>query len=193
MLKIDFRKLWRIFVVFFRIGAFTIGGGYAMLPLIEKEVMDNEKWVSREEILDIFAVSQSIPGVIAINSSMFIGYKVGKLPGAITATLGVISPSFLTILVIAYILINIRDNKYVAKAFLGVRAGVTALIALAAIRLGKAAIKNKLGLVIAMTAFITIVFFDINAIWMILMGAVIGLIAFRSPNQNRTSSEEKQS
>ena len=165
-----------MFIIFFRIGAFTIGGGYAMLPLIEREVVENEKWVTREEIIDVFAVSQSIPGVIAINSSMFIGYKVAGIPGLISASMGVILPSFLSILAIAFVLIKIRDNIYIAKAFTGIRAGVTALIALTAIKLGQAAVKDKFGLIIAGLAFIGIVILDIHAIWMILLGALAGII-----------------
>ena len=176
MRKTEFKKLWRMFTIFFRIGAFTIGGGYAMLPLIEREVVENEQWVTREEIIDVFAVSQSLPGVIAINSSMFIGYKIAGIPGLIMASLGVILPSFLSILAIAFVLIKIRDNIYISKAFTGIRSGVTALIALTAIKLGQATIKDKFGFLVAVIAFVSIVVFDIHAYWMILFGALAGFI-----------------
>ncbi len=151
-----------------------------MLPLIEREVVDNQKWVTEKEIVDVFAISQSIPGVIAINTSIFIGYKVGGLVGAIVAALGVILPSFLIILVIAFLLFNIQDNIYVQKAFTGVRAGVVGLIGLAALKLGKAAIKDKLGVILAVIAFIAIVIFDIHAILIIVFGGIVGFIAYGS-------------
>jgi len=177
-MKPDPRTLWKMFIIFFRIGAFTIGGGYAMLPLIEREVVDNQKWVTREEIVDVFAVSQSVPGVIAINSSMFIGYKVAGFTGLVTAALGVILPSFLTILGIAYLLFNISNNIYLEKAFTGVRAGVTGMIALSAIKLGKKAVSGKLGKIIAVSSFIGVVVLDINAMWVILAGGIVGLLFF---------------
>ncbi|WP_198543796.1 chromate transporter [Petroclostridium xylanilyticum] len=180
MKKASLKTLWKMFIIFFRIGAFTIGGGYAMLPLIEREVVDNQKWVTEKEIVDVFAISQSIPGVIAINTSIFIGYKVGGLVGAIVAALGVILPSFLIILVIAFLLFNIQDNIYVQKAFTGVRAGVVGLIGLAALKLGKAAIKDKLGVILAVIAFIAIVIFDIHAILIIVFGGIVGFIAYGS-------------
>ncbi|MDF2522531.1 MAG: chrA1 [Clostridiales bacterium] len=174
----DLKKLWKMFMVFFRIGAFTIGGGYAMLPLIEKEVVDNNKWVSEEDIVDVYAISQSVPGVIAINSSIFIGYKVSGYTGAIIAALGVILPSFFIILIIAYLLFNIQNNIYLEKAFTGVRAGVTAMILLSVIKLAKSAVKDKLGVVLAVASFITIVVFDIHAIIAIVTGGFIGYLAY---------------
>lgn len=165
-------------MAFFKIGAFTIGGGLAMLPLIEKEVVDKQKWVSREEIVDIFAVTQSVPGVIAINSSIYIGYKVYGLPGAISAALGVILPSFIIIIPIAFLMINFSDNAYVKKAFTGIRAGVAALIALTSIRLAKSVIKDKLGLILAILSLLAIVVFDIHAILPIAAGALAGLLFY---------------
>ena len=179
MNKPDYRKLLEMFVVFFRIGAFTIGGGYAMLPLIEKEVVDNNKWVSEEEIVDVFAISQSVPGVIAINSSIYIGFKVSGFIGAIVAALGVILPSFIIILLIAFLLFNIQDNIYLEKAFSGVRSGVTAMILLSVIKLSKSAIKDKLGVFLGIAAFIAIVILDIHAIIVILAGGLIGYITYR--------------
>lgn len=170
--------LWKMFWAFFRIGAFTIGGGYAMLPLIEKEVVDNRNWVSRDEIVDIFAVVQSVPGVIAINTSIFIGYKVRGLKGAVAAALGVILPSFLIILVIAYLMFNIQDNVYIQKAFTGIRAGVTSLIGLTVVKLVKSSIKDRLGVLLAVASLILIVVLDIHAILIIIGGGIIGYLAY---------------
>ena len=166
-----------MFWIFFRFGAFTIGGGYAMLPLIEQEMVDKQHWVDRSEIIDVFAVAQSIPGVIAINSSMFVGYKLAGLVGAFVAALGVILPSFITILIIGYFMIGFKDNPYLSKAFTGVRAGVTGMIALSAINLGRSVIINKTCLYIALIAFIGIAFLNIHAIWAIVGGALAGIIS----------------
>lgn len=178
MKKIGLKTLWKLFFVFFRIGAFTIGGGYAMLPLIEREVVDNQKWVKQEEIVDVFAITQSVPGVIAINSSIFIGYKIGGMVGAVVAAAGVILPSFIIILAIAFLMFNIKDNIYAAKAFTGVRAGVTALIGLTAVKLGKAIIKDKISAVLALSSFIAIVIFDVHPILVIAAGGIIGYIVY---------------
>jgi len=177
--KINLPLLGKMFLAFFKIGAFTIGGGYAMLPLIEKEVVDHQKWVSENDIVDVFAVSQSVPGVIAINSSIFIGYKVAGMPGAISAALGVILPSFFTILIIAFFLLNVHDNIYIQKAFTGVRAGVVGMIGLAAVKLAKSAIQDKQGVIMAIIAFLAIVVFDISVIWIIIAGGIVGYLTYR--------------
>lgn len=178
MKKCNLNSLIKIFAVFFKIGAFTIGGGYAMLPLIEKEVVENNKWVKQEEIVDVFAIVQSVPGVIAINSSIFIGYKICGIAGAIAAALGVILPSFFIILPIAFLLFNIKESIYIQKAFTGIRAGVTALIGLSAIKLGKAVIKDKIGFILAALSFIAIVFFNIHAILTIITGGITGYLVY---------------
>ena len=167
-----------MFLSFFKIGAFTIGGGYAMLPLMEKEFVERKAWVSRSEILDIFAVAQSVPGVIAINSSLFIGYRVGKLPGALMAALGMILPSFIIILSLSFALVSIRGNIYAAKAFAGVRAGVAALIALSAFKFGKGTLTSWASRIIAVLAFSAIILFNIHSIYVILAGALFGVIAY---------------
>lgn len=173
----DWKTVFGAFASFFKIGAFTIGGGYAMLPLIEHEFVERKKWVSRDEIVDIFAIAQSLPGVIAINTSIFIGYRIGGVPGALIASAGMILPSFLVILVIAAAIVGFQDNPYVQRAFAGVRAGVTALILLAAVKLGRGVIKSKFTAVIALVSFTAIVFFDIHAAWIILASAAAGLTA----------------
>lgn len=172
------KELLEIFVTFFKIGAFTIGGGYAMLPLIEKEVVDQKKWVKEEEIVDIFAIVQSVPGVIAINTAMFVGYKKARVKGAVSAALGVILPSFLIIIAIYYVLSGIKDNMFIQKAFEGVRAGVTALILLTAIKLSKKTIKNYTAAIIAVIAFILMVFFEMHAILIVIAGGIVGYMMY---------------
>ena len=115
---------WESFKTFFKIGIFTLGGGYAMIPLIEEEVVNNKKWVSRDEMLDLIAIAQSCPGVFAINIATFIGYKLRKTRGAICTTLGTAMPSFLIILAIAMFFSQFKDNKVVAAIFRGIRPAV---------------------------------------------------------------------
>ncbi|MDD4295566.1 MAG: chromate transporter [Ruminiclostridium sp.] len=174
MLKFDTLK--KIFLLFFKIGAFTFGGGYAMLPLIQREVVNNQKWMKEEEILDVFAIAQSVPGVISINSAIFIGKRIAGTWGGISAALGVILPSFTVILVLASLLIKYRDNEILDKIFTGIRSASAALILLAAINMSKKAIKDKWGIVIAAIAFIIIVIFDVHAIWAVVIGASYGMI-----------------
>lgn len=121
--------IMNLFSIFFRIGLFTLGGGYAMIPQIEAEIVDRHKWLDRKEFLDLIAVAQTCPGALAINISVFVGYKLGKLPGAIVATLGVAMPSFVIILAIAMFFHQFRDNTVVASIFCGIRPAVVALIA----------------------------------------------------------------
>lgn len=172
------KQLWNIFWVFFKIGAFTFGGGLAMLPLIQKEVVDNRGWVREPEILDIFAISQSVPGVIAINSAIFIGKRVAGLKGAVAATVGVVLPAFASIIMIITILMGLRGNIVVEKVFTGIRAASAALILLAALKLGQTAIKGKAGYFIALISFGMIVVFDIHAMWAVVFGGIAGLVAF---------------
>jgi len=147
-----------------------------MLPLIEQEFVTRKKWVTKDEIVDIFAISQSIPGVISINSSLFVGYKIGKLPGAYIAAAGLILPSFFIILGIAALFTQFSSVEMIQQAFNGVRAGVTALILMAAIRLSKSVIKSKNTAIIALLSFGLLVFFEIHPIIIIVLSAISGLV-----------------
>jgi chromate transporter len=130
---------WQSFKTFFKIGMFTLGGGYAMIPIIESEVVDKHKWVSKEEFLDLIAIAQSCPGVFAINISTFIGYKLRKTAGAISCALGTALPSFLIILLIAMFFHQFQDNPVVASIFRGIRPAVVALIAVPTFNLARSA------------------------------------------------------
>lgn len=130
---------WSSFKTFFKIGAFTLGGGYAMIPIIQSEVVDKKKWIDKEEFLDLIAIAQSCPGVFAINISTFIGYKMRKEPGAVCSALGTALPSFLIILLIAMVLHRFIDMPWVAAMFNGIRPAVVALIAVPTFTLAKSA------------------------------------------------------
>ena len=174
------KKLLGLFWVFFKIGAFTFGGGYAMIPIIQREVVENKKWVTDDDILNVIAIAESTPGPIAINSATFIGYKVAGVLGAAFATLGVVIPSFVIISVIAYFLNKFSEIKAVQYAFYGIRAGVLALVIKALITMYKKMPKTAIAYGIALFAFIASVIFDIinvSIIYVILACAVIGLVS----------------
>lgn len=143
-----------LFITFFKIGLFTFGGGYAMLPMLEAEVVNKKHWASYEELMDYFAVGQCTPGVIAVNTATFIGYKKKKVPGALVATAGVICPSIVIILVIASLLTTFADQPIVQHALSGIRVAVCVLILQAVVKLFKAGVKNIWGVIIfALTLF----------------------------------------
>ena len=174
------KKLWQLFLVFFKIGAFTFGGGYAMIPIIQREVVENKKWVTDDDILNVIAIAESTPGPIAINSATFIGYKVAGVIGAACATLGVVIPSFVIISVIAYFLNKFSEIKAVQYAFYGIRAGGLALVIKALITMYKKMPKTAIAYGVALFAFIASVIFDIinvSIIYVILACAVIGLVS----------------
>ncbi len=131
--------MWSLFTTFFRIGLFTIGGGYAMIPLIEQKVVDENHWLRREELMDLMAVAQSCPGVFAVNISIFIGYKMRRTPGALVCTIGTALPSFIIILTIALFFQQFRHYSAVESIFRGIRPAVVALIAAPVFRMAKTA------------------------------------------------------
>ena len=131
------KQLAALFWSFFKIGAFTFGGGYAMIPLIEREVIDNRRWVKREEFLDLLTLAQSAPGPIALNTAVFVGYQLRGLWGAVSAILGIVIPSFVVILLVAILFSDIRDNAWVEAAFKGMRPAVVALIVAPVLKLAK--------------------------------------------------------
>ncbi len=183
--KTDLKRLLDMFITFFKIGAFTFGGGYAMIPIIEREVIVNKGWIkSEEEIIDVFAVSESIPGAIAINSSTFVGYKIAGRKGALVAACGVILPSFIIITLIAAFFSKFQNNPIVQAALMGIRSAVVALILLAAVKVGKKAVKGKITSAISLITVILVLFLDIHAIFTVIGGATVGLILyFTSPKK----------
>jgi len=139
---------WELFRAFFRVGALTFGGGYAMLPILRREVVETRAWCTDEELADYYAVGQCTPGIIAVNTATFVGYKLAGIPGGIFATFSITLPSFIIILILAALLRNFADYAVVKNAFAGIRVAVTVLIANAVIKLLKSSVKDKLTLVI---------------------------------------------
>ena len=170
------KKYIELFLTFFRIGAFTFGGGYAMLPMIQKEIVDKKKWATEEEVLDYYAVGQCTPGVIAVNTATFIGQKLYGIPGAIVGTLGVIFPSLVIILVIAAFITSFKDNIYVNYALSGINVAVAALVLKAVINLIKKSVKGIFAILIFLISFILAVFTDISSVYMVLGAIAAGII-----------------
>ncbi len=175
-MKEKIRTALTLFAVFFKIGAFTFGGGYAMIPIIEKEVSEKRNWISGQDILDIFAIAESTPGPIAINTATFIGYRIGGVLGSFCATFGVVLPSFIIISLISLVLRQFSDNKVVQYAFNGIRAGVLALLIKALVSMYKKCPKSLLSYILMGGAFVVAAFTDINVIFVIIACGVTGLI-----------------
>ena len=167
---------WESFKTFFRIGIFTLGGGYAMIPLIEEEVVGNKQWVSKDEMLDLIAIAQSCPGVFAINIATFIGYKLRKTRGAICTTLGTALPSFLIILAIAIFFSQFKDNPYVAAIFRGIRPAVVALIAVPTFNLAKSAKISLVNCWIPIAGALLIWLMGVSPIYIILAAGIGGYV-----------------
>lgn len=171
------KTAWKVFTTFFKIGAFTFGGGYAMIPLIEREASEKNKWVTQDDILNIIAIAESTPGPIAINSATFVGYRACGVLGSAAATLGVVLPSFIIISIIAFVLKQFGDLKAVQYAFFGIRAGVLALVLKALWMMFKKNTKNPFAYGVMLAAFVSVVFLDLGILPVIICCAVAGVIA----------------
>lgn len=175
-MKERLRRIVTLLGVFLKIGAFTFGGGYAMIPLIEREVVEKKHWITSEDMLDIIAIAESTPGPIAINSATFVGYKTCGVFGAMAATLGVVLPSFVIISLIAAILTQFQDLEAVQFAFNGIRAGVLALILKALWSMYKKCPKSPVAYILMAGSFVAAAFTPIDVIYIIIACALIGLV-----------------
>jgi chromate transporter len=163
-----------LFLVFFRIGLFTLGGGYAMLPLIEREVVDKKRWIGAEDFLNVLAVAQSLPGPIAVNTATFVGYRTRGIPGCVAAILGTVLPSFICMLTIAAFFVGIKDSPTVAAVFTGIRPAVAALILASVWSLGKKAKLTKLTAALALAAALCVWLAGASPAWVVLAVAFAG-------------------
>lgn len=170
------KELVELFLAFARIGGLTFGGGYAMLPMLQREVVENKKWATEAELMDYYAVGQCIPGVIAVNTAVFVGSKVKGLLGAIAASLGVISPSIVIIVAIAAFIQSFSDLPIVQNAFAGIRVAVCVLILTAVMKLFKKAIVDKFTFVLFAIVFGLTVFVDISPIIFVIIAAIAGIV-----------------
>ena len=183
------RIYWQMFITFVRIGAFTIGGGYAMIPLIQREVVQVRKWMSPKEFIDMLALAQSAPGVIAINTAIFIGYKLKGVRGSIVTALGCALPSFVIILLIAMVFTNFKDNPVVERIFKGIRPAVVALIAAPLYNMAKAAGVTWKTIFIPLIAALLIWGLNISPVWVVVAAIAGGIIVGILRTQNLKKTE----
>jgi chromate transporter len=176
MIKMKKPKVLDVFLTFLKIGAFTFGGGYAMMPIMQKEVVDKKKWATDDDIIKLLVISESTPGVLAVNSATFIGYKVAGFWGSTLATLGVVLPSFIVISIISLFLTQFQSIALVKYAFLGIRAGVAILILNAAIKLSKKIKKDIFSYIIIFSSFLVAYFTSFNILFIMMIGALLGVI-----------------
>ena len=177
----------KLFYTFFRVGAFTFGGGYAMVPVIQKEMVERAKLIEEKEFLDIIAVAQSLPGAVAVNTSVFVGFKLYGIPGALSALLGTVLPSMIVITILAIFYQQVQNIQSIELFFKGVRPAIVALIFMAAVKLSKNLESTRFNILLGSAAFIGIVFLEIHPILTIIAAATIGLLREKRGENNGAS------
>lgn len=184
------KLLFDLLITFAKMGIVTFGGGYAMLPILQREVVEKKKWASEEEITDYYALGQCTPGIIAVNTATFVGYKNAGALGGIFATLGIALPSIVVIEIIAAFLMNYSSNEIVAHAFAGIRVGVVAIVLVTVLKMLKTTVKNFLSGIIFVAVLISAVFFNVSPIILIVLSAVFGLIFFTEKKIERQGKDK---
>lgn len=170
------KELYTLFVTFAKIGLFTFGGGMAMLPMLQKEIVDVHNWATEDELMDYYAIGQCTPGIIAVNTATFVGYKKKGITGGICATAGMVFPSFVIICIIAGFLQNFSNIEFVQQAFSAIRVVVGVLILNSVIKLAKSAVINKLCFIIALLSFLASVILTPSPIIIVVIGGILGVI-----------------
>ncbi len=178
-----------LFLAFLKIGAFTFGGGYAMVPLIHREAVETHQWATDDDILDLLAIAESTPGVIAINAATFIGYRVAGFWGSLWATAGVTLPSFSIIAILSFFIMQYHQIQWLAWVFEGIRAGVIVLILNAVLKLKKACPKNLFTKILMLCAFIGAAFLDIDIILILVFAAAAGILRFLALSRRSRNGE----
>lgn len=186
-------SLWQLFFTFVKIGSFTFGGGHAMLPLIQRDIVEKFRWISEEDFIDLFAVAQSLPGVFAVNISMFIGYRLRGVLGAVVASLGSTLPSFIIILLLALFFEEAKEIPLVAAIMKGIRPAVVAMIAIPIITIWRALRLHRAMLVVPIGVAIAVWYFHFSPVWVILIAGLVGVVwlCLRSYNAKRLLGKRK--
>lgn len=182
-----------LFITFARIGLLTFGGGYAMLPMLQAEVVDKKNWVNERELLNYYAIGQCTPGIISVNTATFIGYRLKGIGGGIVATLGVIFPSMVIITMIALLLQNVISNEVVQHAFAGVRIAVAALMLQAIVKLWKSGIRDIVGILIFILGFCIAAFTRLSPVLVVVMAIALGLVANYSGLVRKIGKSDRES
>lgn len=186
------KELLDLFFTFARIGGFTFGGGYAMLPMLQKEVVEGRKWATEDELMDYYAIGQCTPGIIAVNTATFVGCKLRGVIGGIMATLGVIAPSLVIITIIAAFLKNFAEFAIVKNAFAGIRICVVALIIQAVIKLGKKSVKDMWTALIFLIILALALFLPIDTYFLVLGAGVLGIVFSQLKAVGRKADKESK-
>lgn len=184
------KEIFKIFFIFFKIGLFTFGGGYAMLPIIKRELVDNLNWITESDILDYYAIGQSTPGIIAVNTATMTGYNLKGIAGALAATSGFVMPSLIIITIIASYFSRFQEIELFQHAFSAIQIAVVALIVDIVIKMWNKSDKSKISLLIFILAFILLAFFRISPVYVILASAVSGIIIQRLRGEFKKSVKE---
>lgn len=184
------KPILELFLSFLKIGAFTFGGGYAMMPVMHKEVVEKKHWASDDDILKLLVISESTPGVLAVNSATYIGHLIGGFWGSLVATIGVVLPSFVVISVISLFIVEFKELEYVAYAFQGIRAGVSILILNAVFKLGKKMKKNAFTWIVLFAAFVLALFTDVSVIVLLLFASALGIVYGTISSKKEVGSHE---
>ncbi len=172
-------KLWELYIAWFKMGLFTFGGGYAMLPMIQRDVVEKKKWATEDEIMDYYAIGQCTPGIIAVNTATFVGYKIKGIAGGIIATLGVVSPSLIIITIIAAFLTNFQDIVVVQQALSGIRISVCILMSVSIYKLAKKSVTNIFGITLCVLAFVMSYFTSVSTVLLVVVAGICGIIKGR--------------
>ncbi|MFI3266210.1 MAG: chromate transporter [Rikenellaceae bacterium] len=179
----------KLMLTFAKIGSFTFGGGYAMVGMIQKEIVDRQGWIEKSEFLELLTLAQTAPGPIALNTSVFVGYKVNGYKGAVASVFGSVMPSFIIILIVALCFANMRENPIVEAVLKGIRPAVIALILAPSITLCKGL--GKVQTITAIISAVALCYFKFSPIWLILVGAAIGVLYFKVLHRNMAKSKNE--
>ncbi len=185
------QELWKLFWIFFRIGAFTFGGGYVMLPIIQHEISEKYKLIDEQELSEMLVIAQSLPGIMAVNAATSVGFHRRGKSGAIVCALGVAMPSFLIIVFLANLILQYNDNVHVLGAFQWVRAIVVGMIVAAAVKMGKPCLKNKMQIALVLIALLLSIM-DVHPVVLILSGAAVGYWMTRDQAEASKKSQKSQ-
>lgn len=175
-MKNTISRYFQLFWLFFKIGPSTFGGGYAMIPVLEREIVEKRGWISRQEMNDLMSLAGSAPGGVGVNASAFIGYRISKVPGAIAATVGITLPTFIIVFILSSIYSVFQHEPKVQAAMKGIHGAIIGLIAVAAYNMGKNALFDRTTIAIAAASLIVLIATSINPTFMILIGLVLGMI-----------------
>jgi chromate transporter len=184
------KDLFTIYFAFFKVGAFTFGGGLAMMPMLQKELIEKKQWLTEEELLDYYAVGQSTPGIIAVNVATFVGYKRAGILGGIFGTLGIISPSLIIIMILANLINSISDYPIVQKALTGINVAVAALLTSVIINFAKKTIKNVWNAIFMLISFLLIFALKVPSFIVILFGLATGIILTFIHKKKETKTDD---